>query len=299
MPISASTATCPTCAAKNSVFLTTYKRHWNICRSCGTGWPTQRNKYPLRFLKHDDLKKNAPSAEGMYNYFTTQVHIDHATQEAEDFHARYLEGLNIDFSGKSVLDVSGGNGFFVKWFQDKFGARASLTEYNDKTVDFAKQTHPFETCVNYDMNNHNLAERTGRKFDIVIAKACLMFCEDMAGFVAQLREVLNPGGILILGHSVEPTLGTMIRVQLDEFSYFALRQPDAVEKAFIEGGFTCRYRRDETDPDLYVYDHDLLRHWMMLHYYYEIQNARILAKERIYSLPARDRRRSTFVFHCA
>ena len=144
MSAQATNTSCPACSARDFVKLTTYKRFWYMCRACGTGWPEQREKYPLSFLKHADLKKNVETAEGMYDYFTTQVHLDHATKEAEEFHARYLEGLGLDFDGKSVLDVSGGNGYFVKWFQDNLGAKASLTEYNEKTVAYAKENLPFE-----------------------------------------------------------------------------------------------------------------------------------------------------------
>jgi len=38
-------------------------------------------------------------------------------------------------------------------------------------------------------------------------------------------------------------------------------------------------RMDETDPDMYVYDHILLPHWMALHYFNEIKGARKLRHE--------------------
>lgn len=258
--------------------------------------PTQRECFPFSFLKHNDLGKNAPSPEGMYDYFTTEIHQEHAKQEAVEFYSRYLEGKALDFQEKRILDISGGNGFFVRWFQENLGAKASLSEFNKKAVAFAKEMHPFETVLEYDMNNDKLVEKASLKLDIVIAKACLMFCEDVKGFAEQIREILAPGGVLILAHSVEPTLGTLVRVQLDEFSYFALRQPGSVQKAFESAGFSVMSRVDETDPDLYVYDHDLLPHWMVLHYLYEIKGALRLRKERLFKLPARDRRRSTFIF---
>ncbi|RCK26738.1 hypothetical protein TH8_08505 [Thalassospira profundimaris] len=106
-----------------------------------------------------------------------------------------------------------------------------------------------------------------------------MFCDGIANFALQLKGILNPGGTLILAHSVEPTLGTLVRGgQLDEFSYSVLRQPGTVQASFENCGFELVSRVDETDPDLYVYDHDLLRHWMVLHYLYEILGASKLRK---------------------
>ena len=48
----------------------------------------------------------------------------------------------------------------------------------------------------------------------------------------------------------------MLRTQLDEHSYFVLRQPESVINAFEKQGFELIHRADKTDPSLYVYDND-------------------------------------------
>ncbi|RCK26737.1 hypothetical protein TH8_08500 [Thalassospira profundimaris] len=157
-------------AAPQHIKIQTYKRVWSICEVCGTAIPTQKTRYPFAFLPFSDLKKNVQTAEGMYDYFTTDVHIDHAKIEADQFYKRYLKDSQIDFGGKSILDVPGGNGFFINWFSEHLGARPSLAEYNKKTVEFAKQTHSFDCIVEYDMNADRLSEKVQKKFDIVVPR---------------------------------------------------------------------------------------------------------------------------------
>ena len=148
----------------------------------------------------------------------------------------------------------------------------------------------------YDINKDNLFNRTGREFDIVFARACIMFAKDLQDFVWQISNVLKPGGKVMINHSVVPTLGVMLRTQLDEYSYHCLRQPQEIIDTFNSSGFGLTYQHDETDESLYVYDHDLLRHWRYLYMYYETKAVKAMEENRLFRWPARDRRRSTMVF---
>lgn len=290
---------CITCAAEEYIRIPTYKRDWYLCRECGTAVPRNRTRYPLSFLPYKDLKKNAVSdPRQMYDYFVEPVHIEHSRNDGRDFIARYIQPNGLNLSGKTVLDLSGGNGHFLCEIQ-RLGATVSLTEFNRKTVEYVDATHDFAAVFEYDMNNDNLAALTQSRYDLILARANLMFCDDLQAFIRQAKTCLAPGGIVIVNYAVEPTLGVLVRVQLDEFSYHALRQNDVVQAMFERAGFETALRQNETDPTLYVYDHDLLPHWMALHYFYEIRGARILKNERLFALPARDRRRSTFIFRLA
>ena len=220
----------------------------------------------------------------MYDYFTTQVHLDAATAEAAEFFERFLSAKSLDLQGKSVIDISGGNGNFLRWYCERFRMLGSFTEINQRALDYAREAQPFEQVVRYDLNSDQLLERTNRRFDVVMARACVMFANDVGAFAKQCFAVTEPGGVVILDRSTEPTIGTFVRVQLDEFSYHALRQPGTVQAAFLEAGFELEARHDETDPSLYVYDHDLLPHWKVLHYYYEIKALSELGTERVFNL---------------
>jgi 2-polyprenyl-3-methyl-5-hydroxy-6-metoxy-1,4-benzoquinol methylase len=287
---------CDLCGATDNIHILTYKRDWYLCQKCGSAQPVRRNSYPFRFLPYEDLKHQTHlDAQKMYDYFTSEVHISCAIEEAEEFHQKYIAGNGWELTGKTILDVSGGNGFFIKKYQE-MGNRVVLTEINSRALDYARQHHQFDGVFFYDLNKDRLDQLTDMRFDVIMARACIMFCNDVADFARQCRDILTPGGLVIVERSTEPTLGTLVRVQLDEFTYHYLRQPPMVIDAFIAEGFILQWRQDEVDPSLYVYDHDLLGYWMMLHYLYEIPGARKLMKKRLFNFPARDRRRSTMFF---
>ncbi|MFC7286927.1 class I SAM-dependent methyltransferase [Herminiimonas glaciei] len=289
------TPNCPTCSKTNFITLTTYKRYWHCCRDCGTAISEQRDSYPLAMLPYADLKKGASlDEEKMYDYFVEDIHINWSEREGQEFIDDYLRPANFEVGGKRLLDISGGNGHFIKQIE-KLGAQITLTEINKKTIDYARQKHGFEV-FEYNLNEHDLPAVTNQRFDIVFARACLMFAKDLSGFAAQIRRSLTPGGYVMINHSVIPTLGVMLRTQLDEFSYFILRQPESIIEEFLKHGFALHHRSDETDPGLYVYDNDLLPHWRMVHRIYEKKGVRALQNNREFSWPARDRRRSTLVF---
>ncbi len=53
-------------------------------------------------------------------------------------------------------------------------------------------------------------------------------------------------------------------------------QPEAVAASVEGAGLELWLRRDETDPSLYVYDHDANNYVLLAHYWYEIKGARHL-----------------------
>jgi SAM-dependent methyltransferase len=281
--------TCTICGGADFLVLPTYKRHWHFCRSCGTATSAQRKRYPLALLPFPDYRRQAEVDEAlMYDYFVEPAHVEWSIAEGEELLDRYLRPHGVDVAGKSVLDVSGGNGHVLKQVE-RAGATVALTEINHKTIEYARETHGFPV-FEYNLNEHNLAEVTGRTFDVVLARACIMFAWDLDGFARQVGQVLNPGGLVIVHRLVKPTLGVMVRVQLDEFSYYVLRQPDVIADAFTRIGFELEHRIDEVDPSLYAYDHDMRKHWLFAHYLYEIRNVMGLRRDRPFDLPARDRR---------
>ena len=283
---------CISCKESDLLTLSTYKRLWHCCKSCGTAVSEERTKYPLRFLSFPDLKHNSDlDEEKMYDYFIEPVHIEWSEKEGKEFIEEYLVPNEVDVTGLSVLDISGGNGHFLRQIQG-LGANVALTEINKKTIDYARRVHGFDV-FEFNLNEDDLFSVCKQKFDIILARACIMFALDLSEFVRQIKSCLSPGGLLIINNSVKPTLGVMVRVQLDEFSYLVLRRPEIIIENFARHGFTVERRFDETDQSLYVYDDDLLPHRMAVHYLYEIRGARRLMKDRLFELPARDRRRST------
>ena len=286
---------CTECGGANLRAVTTYKRIWRLCSDCGTGVPTQRDRYPFAFLPHPKFKMPAgQDQQSIYDYFVDPFHIRYSIDTAHEFLAKHVRPNQIDLSGKRVLDVSGGNGHFIKEIE-KQGAVVSLTEINKRAIEHAKELHGFNV-YEFDFNAQRIHEIVNDTFDLVLLRAAIMFCRALKQLAQDLTKVVRSGGMVIVDHSVVPTLGVLLRVQLDEFSYASLRQPETVIKYFEQSGFKLMSRRDETDPSLYVYDHDVDRWPFLAHVLYEVKAIRGFKNAREFSFPARDRRRSTMIF---
>lgn len=289
---------CRECGASNLRRLTFYKRYWDLCGTCGAGSPEQRDRYPFAFLPGPGFKKPpAQDEQSIYDYFVQESHIRYSIGTAHEFIKQYIDPNGIELRGKSVLDVSGGNGHFLKVIEGR-GAHVAMTEINKLAIDHARQTHGFDV-YEFNFNQRRINNVVTKKFDIVMLRAAIMFCNDLRQLVGDLTSILNPGGLVIVNHSVIPTLGVMLRTQLDEFSYAILRQPETVVGHFEKAGFRVTARVDETDPSLYAYDHDLNNWWLMVWSLYEVMGARKLRDFRKFPFPARDRRRSTMIFQRA
>jgi SAM-dependent methyltransferase len=274
--------------------INTYKRLWHLCPHCGSAHPTEKKFYPLSFLPF----KNFSHAKGqdagtIYDYMVSPLTVEWDKGLVEPFVAKHLAG--IDLPGKRILDISGGNGTFLHELT-KLGATGVLTEYNKGAAEYARREYPVLQTYSYDFNSERIEDIDKGPFDIVLLRAALMFCLDIPAFASSLRNVVKPGAYVIAHDCVVPTLGGLIRVQIDDYSYLRLRQPETIVAEFSEAGFVLTNRIDETDPGLYVYDLDLYGAWMVLKYLYEIPAARKLREHRLYAFPARDRRRSTMHF---
>ena len=285
---------CKECNSNKVLTLKTYKRKWFICEDCGSGYPMQRECYPLQFIPCSTFKKKDINASQMYDYFIEQEHIKCSQNEVKLFQEKYVNSGLLDVHNKKILDISGGNGVFLSELV-KMGSDGVLTEFNEKSVEFARANLNLK-AVKYDLNQDNLENLVDEKFDFIFLRACLMFCEDLPRLLSSLSLLLQPGGKVFIQYAVYPTLGTLIRTQLDEFSYARLRSPQIIRENFIRAGFKEEYFEDEIDPTLYVYDHDKSNSWLFLHYLYEIPGVLKTRKNHAAALRARTRNRANFIF---
>ena len=141
----------------------------------------------------------------MYDYFVEDIHINWSKAEGKQFIEEFITPFGIDVAGKNLLDISGGNGHFIKEIE-KMGCKVTLTEINKKTIDYARKTHGFDV-LEYNINSDRLTEKSGRKFDLIFARACLMFAKDLNSFAKQLKDSIHANGMLVIHRSVLPTLG--------------------------------------------------------------------------------------------
>ena len=224
----------------------TYKHNWNYNLSNGVTTIKSRKKYPLSFLSFFSKKFNILSRNKeiekdpsiIYEYFVSKKDISVQTDRANAF-SNILKRYGIDFNGKTILDISGGNGVFVKQFL-KFGAKSvTNTEYSKDAVNFSKKTLKINS-FEYDINVDKLSSvLKNEKFDIIMLRGCIEFCEDLIPLTKELKLISHQNSIIIFSFII-PTLGAALRTQFDQYNVKVCRPAKFIEQHFSKNDFETK-----------------------------------------------------------
>ncbi|HEY6161574.1 MAG TPA: class I SAM-dependent methyltransferase, partial [Bacteroidia bacterium] len=233
------------------------KHIWHCCNGCGSAsrddLPDYESTFSFKF-SYKTLKKHKPpmatsigrneavadDPSRLFDYMASDRHVQlHKEQHKifDTFKKDILERYNLDVRGRSVLDISGGNGSFAKELQG-LGASVAMTEFNQKSVEFAREKFHIDSR-RFDFNSDDIGELfSDLKFDFVLLRFAVMFCRDIGKFIDSLRPILNPGAIVVVNGSTEPTLGTMLRFQYDDYAYLVLYNSKALDERFAVKGYS-------------------------------------------------------------
>jgi len=251
---------CRMCGSRSVTTIDSYKHHWIQCNGCGNIHRARKSQYPMerilpmyflellvrkRFsrLKRylNDLYRVQEVVEresAFYDYYA-QVSRIPVEETAWAFLPIRFDSLfkryDMDVSGKTILDISGGPGYLTKHLGPKC-KKAVVTEFSQRAVDGMRK-HLGINAVKYDYNSYSLDEVTQDTFDLVIIEYSINFCKDLRAFVSQLYRIVADRGVVYVSF-VPPTLGCCLRWQHDEYTYNSLWQPSTLVKAFVEAGFT-------------------------------------------------------------
>ena len=286
---------CQECPSSDIKTISVYKRYWHFCNVCGSATTQKKQHYRLSWLPYKSYKKDTQKDEAnMYDYFADDAHVQWSIEDGKELLMRYIDPYPIKLDNSKVLDISGGNGHALNQLVSK-GAKGELTEINDIAISYAKKNFDFPV-YKFNLNEHSLLN-IGEKlsYDVIMTRACVMFCDDIDKLIAEIYELLKPGGYYILNNTIVPTLGLMLRTQFDEYSFHILRQTSFIADKCINAGFKLVEQVDEVDPSMYAYDNDFLKEWRFAHYLYEIKAINQLEAYSKFDLRARDRRRSTLI----
>jgi 2-polyprenyl-3-methyl-5-hydroxy-6-metoxy-1,4-benzoquinol methylase len=97
---------------------------------------------------------------------------------------------------RSLLDIGCGTGFFVKRIQDA-GLAAYGIDFDKGAVESGKEYFGLEHLYALDVEGLR-GECAGLKFDIVTMFQIIEHVEDPNRLFSQIREILNPGGMVVL-----------------------------------------------------------------------------------------------------
>lgn len=123
----------------------------------------------------------------------------------------------------------------------------------------------------FDINKGKLRGILPDDYDVVLLRGCIEFCTDLKSFIDNLRDILQPGSI-VLYTMIIPTLGAALRTQFDQYNVLRLRQPSVMSEEHQRKGFECIYNEDIfLHNRVYPYEH--LRNKKSLFYLYYLAPA--------------------------
>jgi SAM-dependent methyltransferase len=269
------------------VAVKTFKYLWVIDLESGNAKSIRRNSFFIKMFDPQPLRGSNPFS--IYDYFIHPDHIQHSIKEGEKLITNVFNKYNITIEGKRILDISGGNGQVALQLKDN-GASVVLTEVNECAIKYAKQELNIDAFF-YDFQKNDIIKTVTGKFDIVMLRAAIMFCEDIDNFFNKINSILKPNGLMILQYCVVPTLGTFLRTQFDDYNYRILYQPDYIIDVGKTNGFDLIKCEEEIDPDMYVFDLDRKYYLTFFRVLYECMALKKIPFQSLFPLRARYRKR--------
>lgn len=246
---------CPVCKSKSLAKFNSYKHTCYACADCNSIFHKKKNgKYLLEwFLPVKFLSKILPRQVVMrlfhapknfdpsdfYDAYKKQslnpssIKISQANQIQD-----ILNLNNINIKNFEILDISGGPGLVASKFKDKC-KRIIVTEFSDLSVKAMKENLNVE-AIKFDYKNDKIEKIVNGKFDLVMVRSSLIFCEGFEEFIQSLSKILNPGGHVLI-QTIIPTLGEVFWWQQMEFKFPVIYSQMVIEKFFYKNGFNLLY----------------------------------------------------------
>ncbi len=194
------------------------------------------------------IYQNLESYKGGTQNFTELEDITVQKSRADHFH-KILKSHDLEFKDKTVLDVSGGSGVFVKQLQSYGALETWNTEYSKPAVEYSKRVLGIP-AFHYDLNQHKLSSiiEKDQKFDIIMLRGCIEFCENLGDLAQDLLNVTHAHSKIILTF-IDPTLGASLRTQFDDHNIKECRPPNIVKKVFSSVGFNTK-----VETEMFLFD---------------------------------------------
>lgn len=245
---------CLLCTSESLTKVNTYKHWCYVCNDCNNVFHKKKSKYLLEWILPRALLRRVLPQRAFVRIFRADSDF-----VADDFYAVYadrcrviderarteytqlldtLSAAGVDVAGKVVLDVSGGPGHVGKRLGESC-KRAVVTEFSASATKAMSDVLGIET-VTFDYNNDQLEDVVDAKFDLILLRSSIIFCEQLEELIISLRKVLTPNGHILV-ETIVPTLGEVFWWQQMEFKFKFIYSQETLEKLFYKHGFSLSY----------------------------------------------------------
>lgn len=244
---------CRVCGSDDVANFNSYKHHCVACKDCGSiSHYKKEGKYllewflPKRFLLNKIPMKlylrlfHAPENFEPSDYY--EIYAKECENPSERRISEYdqlvdqFDLLGVSLTGLRVLDVSGGPGVVAKKLMES-GNDVTVTEYSTAAVDAMRNILGVNAkCYRY--NDSKLNEIVGGdQFDVVLLRSSVIFCDDFVGLLNEIKQLLTPGGYVLI-ETIVPTLGEVFWWQQLEYKFSQIYSEQYIDKAFYKNQFS-------------------------------------------------------------
>jgi 2-polyprenyl-3-methyl-5-hydroxy-6-metoxy-1,4-benzoquinol methylase len=242
---------CLLCQSKDVVVLNTYKHHCIVCNDCNNVSHIKKRKYLFDYFLPKSLMRKLLPSKAFYRLFS---HDEFVASEFYDVYASEALNLNewrksefnqithelekggVDYRGKSILDISGGPGLVASQFSE-LASSVTVTEFSKAAVEVMEKVFKID-CRVFDYNANSIDEVfQDKKFDIILVRSSIIFCEKLDDFISKLYKILNENGIVLI-ETILPTYGEIFWWQQLEHKFPFIYSQETIEKLFYKNKFS-------------------------------------------------------------
>lgn len=243
--------TCANCDSLEVYVVNSYKHHCLICRDCSNVTHVKKNSKLLfeYFFPRNLAKKILPTKAFMRLFsdkgdFEYEKFYDEFIQETNNVTDKRLSDIeqvldtlnyfNYDITEKKILDISGGPGF-VPGHLNKISLECCTTEHSELAAK-AISNHFGIRAKQFDYNKDNINEIYNEKFDLILIRSSVIFCENVDDLLKSCSKILNHDGCILI-ESIIPSIGEVLWWQTLEFKFPRIHSQETLEKYFYKNHF--------------------------------------------------------------
>lgn len=249
------TQNCLICNSENLTRIRTYKHFCFVCNDCNNVFHIKRDKYLLEWVLPRSICQRLLPEKAFNRLFHKRE--DLADADIYDVYAAECQQLSeirksevkqvidtfsindIQIEGKVVLDISGGPGYVAKELNN-ICAKCIVTEFSVVATKAIAEHMNIET-IKFDYNSDQLQDLFDiSKFDVVMLRSSIIFCENLEKLITSIRSILKPNGYVLL-ETIIPTLGEVFWWQTLDYKFPFIYSQETIEKLFYKHGFSLIY----------------------------------------------------------
>ena len=248
---------CRNCHSIKTVNFSLYRHRWQYCTDCKTAFSEKKKSlsfwmYFLPKKMHDYRQMLGLNKKGViYDHYLLEHRRQTVIKLAHESHIpRFQKEFGIDFKGKKVLDLSGGNASYLLQFKDYGVSKIVFTEFSPNLVEYAKSLG-IEAYV-YDINGGIPLDTIVKdEFDVIIFKGNAMFTINPDEFFQSIGRCLTKEGVFLNLDSHIFTEALAVRWCHHHYTHLVCWGRDVMKDIQNRNGFDIVYEQEHTDGNYF------------------------------------------------